>query len=177
MLQGAQFSSGTERWSEISDFPGYSISDWGRVLSSRTDRPNYITPTRNSHGALMVGLMRPGGQAKRSLALLVAQHFLPKPTNEAFNTPMHLDGDRDNCHYQNLMWRPLWFARRYMQQFSDNHLTCNDPIEDVETGIRYKCSMDAAVANGILDKEICLTMMNNGYVWPTGQVFRKAIER
>lgn len=164
-----------ERWVEISDFPTYSVSDWGRVLNSKTGL--CITPTTKPQGLRMVGLMKDGVQNKRSLPLLVARAFLPIPTNESFDTPIHLDGDRSNSYFQNLEWRPLWFSRKYMRQFDDNHTTYDAPIEDVETGELYKNSMHAAVTHGLLDNEIYLSMLNNHYVWPTGQVFRQAIDR
>lgn len=175
MMHDAQFSSGEERWAEISDFPGYVVSDHGRVINDRTGTP--ITPTRKSYGYYMVGLMRDALQHKRSLPLLVARAFLPPPRNEEFNTPIHLNGDRANSHFLNLAWRPLWFSRKYMRQFDDNHNTFQFPIEDIETGEVYKNSMHASVINGVLDTEIRISMLNNTYVWPTGQIFREANER
>jgi hypothetical protein len=164
-----------ERWTDLIEFPGYSVSDHGRVLSDKTN--SCITPTRNTNGSVMVGLMRAGIQNKRSLPLLVARTYLPLPKNEAFDTPIHLDGDRSNCHYRNLMWRPLWFSRKYMKQFIDDHNTFEHELEDVETGELYKNSMAAATINGLLDTEIRTAMLENSYVWPTGQVFRAAFNR
>lgn len=160
------------RWTELLEFPGYFIGDSGRVLNQRTGLQ--LAVTKNSHGCPMVGMMKNGTQLKRSLPVLVAQTYLPNP-KEAFDTPIHLDGDRENCHYNNLMWRPLWFSRKYMRQFTDGHLTYKDPIEDVETHEVYDSSMHAAMINGLLDSEIYLSMLNNSYVWPTGQVFRKQV--
>lgn len=162
-----------ERWVEIFDFPGYSVSDRGRVINDRTGF--CITPTAKPTGYYMVGLMKNGVQRKRSLPLLVACAFLPRPMKDNFDTPIHLDGDRGNSYYANLMWRPLWFSRKYMRQFNDDHHTHPSPIEDVETGEVYDSSMHAAMVNGLLDDELCLSMHNNGYVWPTGQVFRKIV--
>lgn len=161
-----------ERWAEISEFPGYFVSNRGDVINKDSGR--ILKVTTNSHGCPMVGLMKNAIQYKRSLPVLVARAFLSKPHNEQFDTPIHLDGDRLNCQSNNLMWRPLWFSRKYMRQFIDGHTTYAGPVEDVETGERYDNSMDASMANGILDAEIVLTMYNNGYVWPTGQVFRRA---
>lgn len=171
-MTNVPFSEMSERWSEILEFPGYLVSDWGRVLNER--RGTYITPTSNTRSICIVGLMRNGIQQKRSLTLLVANAFLSRPTNESFDTPINLDGDRFNNCYVNLKWRPLWFARKYSAQFSDGHFTYNYPIEDVETREVYPNSMSAAITNGILDTEIYAAMINNLYVFPTGQVFRDA---
>lgn len=172
MVQESLFSDIQERWAEIREFPRYFISDWGRVLNDLTGK--YLRPTRNSKGVVMVGLMSGTVQRKRSLPLLVANAFLP-PARDGFDTPINLDGDRENNHYENLMWRPLWFARKYSVQFFDNHSTYNDPIEDVETGELYKNSMHASVCNGVLDIEIYLSMLNDTKVWPTGQIFRPPV--
>jgi hypothetical protein len=172
MTQSTQFSSDEERWSEISNFPSYSISSKGRVMN--TDTNCVMSVTSKPNGLLMVGMMQAGLQRKRSLALLVANAFVPRVT-ASFDTPIHLNGDRSDNHYTNLAWRPLWFARKYMAQFEDNHQTYNEPIEDVETGEYYKNSMEASIANGVLDGEIRLSMMNNTFVWPTGQVFRDTV--
>lgn len=161
-----------ERWSETRDFPRYLVSDNGRVQNKESG--HLITPTTNNKGLVMVGLMHERKQYKRSLALMVADEFVPRPQQESFDTPIHLDGDRSNNCYYNLMWRPLWFARRYMRQFTDDHRPCMEPIEDVETGEIYDNSMHACMVNGLLDVDLVIAMMTNGYSWPTGQVFRKA---
>lgn len=173
MASSLVFSDLPERWADILEFPGYSISDHGRVLNARTNF--FIRPTRNSHQLAIVGLMHNGIQHKRSLPLLVASAFIRKPSNPNFDTPVNLDGDRMNNHYMNLTWRPLWFARNYRKQFSDNHTTFDQPIEDVETREIYDNSMHAAIVNGLLDTEIYLSMLNNTYVWPTGQIFRQVV--
>lgn len=171
MTHASQFSSDAERWSEISNFPSYEVSSKGKVRNK--DTQFYITPSRKPNGLRMVGLMQ-GVQRKRSLALLVLHAFVPQ-NNPSFDSPIWLDGDRANNNYTNLLWRPLWFSRKYMNQFTDNHQTYNEPIEDVETGEYYKNSMEAAMTTGVLDAEIRLSMLNNTYVWPTGQVFRDAV--
>lgn len=163
-----------ENWKDINDFPGYSVSDWGNVMNK--DTGFHLRPSLNTRGLPMVGLMRNKVQNKRALTVLVARAFVPKPRAE-FDTPINLDGDRMNNYATNIVWRPLWFARKYMKQFIDNHLTYNEPIEDIETGETYKNSMHAATVHGLLDAEIVLSMHNNTYVWPTGQIFRDYIER
>jgi hypothetical protein len=175
MIEDTPFSSvAEERWSEISDFPGYEVSDWGRVLNSSTGR--YIKPTVNTRKLYMVGLMKNAIQHKRSLPLLVARAYVRQPSPE-YDTAVNLNGDRANNHYTNLVWRPLWFAREFAKQFIDDHETVDVPIEDIETGEIYKNSMHASTTLGVLDKHIRLSMMCNTYVWPTGQIFREAIDR
>lgn len=175
MLSTVPFSDEPEIWVEMFDFPGYSVSNWGNVINSRTGY--HIKPTKNTRGISIVGLMKNGIQHKRSVSVLVATEFVPRPNNrDVFDTPIHLDGDRVNNHYRNLMWRPLWFARQYAKQFTDGHQTYDYPLEDVESGEIYQNSMHVATVNGLLDSEIYVAMINNTYVWPTGQIFRDARE-
>jgi hypothetical protein len=168
--------SALEVWREIRDFPGYSVSNHGRFMNDQ--RGTMLTITLNTHGSWIVGLMKNNIQHKRSVALLVATEFVPKPSNimyKGFDTPIHLNGDVADNHHTNLTWRPLWFARKYKQQFCDNHQTFDYPIVDVETHITYENSWSAAIHHGLLDHDICESMNHNTYVWPTGQIFREVI--
>lgn len=175
MVHTMPFSPSEERWVEISDFPLYLISDRGRVI--RTDVQREVTITTNSRGIPMVGLMKDNRQSKRAVNVLVANAFVLKPSSAAFDSVINLNGDRADNQFTNLMWRPLWFARKYIRQFIDEHATFDDPIEDVETGITYKDSYSAAIHHGLLEHEIVMSMTNNTYVWPTCQIFREAMSR
>jgi NUMOD4 motif-containing protein len=162
----------SEQWADIIEFPRYCVSNKGNVFSQKND--NLVKPVLSPRGSLTVGLMRDGVQYKRSLPLLVARAFVPQPS-EAFDTPINLNGDRQDNVAENLMWRPLSFARKYARQFANGHPAVDTPIEDVETRIVYENSMHAAMTHGLLDAEIFFSMHENTYVWPTYQVFRRAV--
>lgn len=177
MIHTMQFSpADVEVWSEISEFPEYRISNMGNVLNSNGDP---IKPTCKPEGLLMVGLMAYDAgrdkrvQYKRSLPLLVARAFLPPPVKDSHDTPIILNGDRNDNRAANMAWRPRWFAREYMAQFKDNHITYPHPIENVETFEVYESSMAASIANGLIDRSLILSMHVNTYVFPTNQIFRK----
>lgn len=158
------------QWRPIEDFPGYSVSNFGRVRNDDTDR--ILALQRNQHGVINVGLVRDGRQYKRSVALLVCQTWLTE-TMEAFDTPIHLDGDPGNNHIDNLMWRPRWFAVKYARQFSDPRIPhIREQIQEITTGFRFNNSMHAATTFGLLDEEIKKSLMHRTYVWPTYQRFR-----
>lgn len=157
-------------WAQIDDFPGYSISHDGRVRNDDTGR--LMVLTRNQHGLIQVGLTRDKHQYKRSVVLLVAHAYLEPPTPPAFNTPIQLDGDRSNCHAENLMWRPRWFAIKYRQQFYNGKRGFDEPIVEIHSEEYFKTSWDAAVKYGLLDREIFIATLNRTYVWPTYQEFR-----
>jgi hypothetical protein len=163
-------------WLQIEEFPMYSVSNIGEGRNDETDR--YMSKLVNQRGIVNVGLTRDRVQYKRSLTLLVAEHFIDKPRDtsgkwlEAFDTPINLDGDRFNNHADNIVWRPRWFATKYYQQFQQSHACFNRPVEIIETGEMFETSFAAATALGLLDREIAISVMTKNYVWPINQHFR-----
>lgn len=149
----------------------YSVSTHGRIRNNKSERIMVLTV--NQHGIVNVGLVHHRGpQVKRSVALLVARAFLAEPEQSAFDTPIHLDGDRLNNHVRNLMWRPRWFAVRYHQQFTNNERGFATPVVEVSSGRVFRDSWEAATTYGLIDREIALANMNRTYVWPTYQMFK-----
>lgn len=159
----------TEQWREIAFFPGYSVSDHGRVRTDKSGRILALSVT--NYGLVQVGLMRDGEQKHRSVPLLVAKEFIPQP-HGAFDTPINLDGDRGNNHVDNLVWRPRWFAIRYNQQFRYPHeYSIEAPIVDLKTNIVSPDSFECAKEYGLLEQDLVLSIVNRTYVWPTYQEF------
>lgn len=160
-----------ELWIPIHGFPGYSISDWGRVVNDKTGR--IMSQTRNQQGFLKVGLMQGGRQQTVTVAYLVADNFMPDRPRH-FDTIIHLDGNREHTFAGNLLWRPRHIAVRYHAQFYEDNpkYRIHAPIENIETGARFENSWDAATAYGLLEKDIALDLINMRGVRPTGQLFR-----
>jgi NUMOD4 motif len=158
-----------EQWSLIEDFPGYSVSDHGRVRTDKSGR--ILALNENQFGLLQVGMMRDGEQRHRSVPLLVAKAYIPQPAGH-FDTPINLDGDRHNNHVSNLAWRPRWFAIKYNQQFRypyENPILA--PIVDLATGEVYENSFECAKKNGLLERDLIFSILNRTYVVPTFQEF------
>lgn len=159
-----------ELWKPIEDFSDYSVSNYGRIRSNKSGR--ILSTSPNQFGVVQVGLMKDGVQYHRSVPLLVAKGFLPiKPG--PFDTPINLDGDRNNNHVDNLVWRPRWFAIKYNRQFRypfDLHVP--RPVVDIKTGIVSENSLECAKQYGLLEEEIVFAIINKSYVWPTYQEFR-----
>lgn len=158
------------QWREIHDFPGYSVSDIGQVRNDETSR--IMSLLVNQTGVVNVGLTKRCVQYKRSVALLVANAFIPPHPLDSFDTPINLDGDRFNNHASNLMWRPRWYAVKYFQQFRDGRQDYLGPIQDTVTGDIYKSTWDVALTWGLIEKDIYLAILNHTYVSPTYQTFR-----
>lgn len=159
----------TALWKAIPQFDQYSVSDKGQVRSNKSER--LLTRTWNNSGIVRVGMMRNGVQYQRSVPLLVARAFIAQ-TNENFDTPINLDGDKWNNFVWNLMWRPRWFAVKYTCQFRYPYLNpIYDEIRDVDTGEISFDSLSCAKQYGLLESDIVLSIYNKHPVWPTNQRF------
>lgn len=159
-----------EEWAELQEFPGYSVSTFGRVRNDTTEKLKKASP--NQQGIESVLFFKDGDQYRRSLSVLVAKTFIPQPQFN-FNTPIHLDGDFGNHHVMNLAWRPRWFALKYYRQFRRGYFpSVNEAIQDADTGEIYTNSMAAATEFGLIDVEIFLAMANRTVVFPTNQRFQ-----
>lgn len=144
----------------IEGFSDYAINDKGEVFSIRMER--LITPQTNRTGVVNVVLRQEGKQYCRSVAVLVARHFLTPDPREDMNTLIHLDGDRSNVAANNLAWRPRSFAVRYHKQFVTPPLgRLNRPLQIEETGEVFPNSFELAKAYGLLEGGVILTALNN----------------
>jgi hypothetical protein len=161
----------SELWDQIDEFPQYSVSTHGRVMNDLTNRLMIHTPVQ--YGIPTVGLTRDGRQHRRSVPLLVANAWLPYPQRDDFNTVIQLDGVRANCHVDNLMWRPRWFAIEFHKERIANPFPNWDrPIKLMETGEEFDTPSDCATYYGLLEKEIFLAILNKTAVFPEWFHFR-----
>lgn len=156
-------------WVSIQEFPGYSVSDQGLIRNDKLD--HLVVTSANQGGITYVGFVKERIQYKRGVSLLVANTFLHPSPIEAFNTPINLNGDRSDNRVENLVWRPRWFAMAYHKQFKNIKPGFIVPVRDKNSREIFPNSFEAAVQNGLLDREIMLATINRTYVWPTFQEF------
>ena len=159
-----------EQWVHIPDYPGYEASDLGRIRNVRTGR--ILTVHGQEDQRPHVGLMFGTIQVKRGLSLLICKTFLGQP-NDEFNTPIHLDGDLNNCCVDNLTWRPRWFANQYTEQFRKN-LGDTGPVRNIDTQLVYQDVWNAVMTLGVLYNEIVMSIFNKSKVYPIMQRFEWA---
>lgn len=157
----------------IEDFWDYYITREGEVINTLTWKTMTLSPT--AVGELTVGLTKDGVQYRRSVKVLVARAFVEGETG-VFDTPIQLDGDRNNLRADNIVWRPRWFAWKYSNQFVDGPDNFPEwyyagPVLDVVEGIKYETILDASVANGLLCRDVLFSCNNQSRVFPTAQVF------
>lgn len=102
-----------ERWRNAPGYPGYLVSNLGRVVSFRRERtgklmqpqPQYC---RRGSRWVITGrtvTLRPlaGGSRAVSLSRLVALAWLPQP-EDVSQVARHIDGDVTNDAVSNLFW-------------------------------------------------------------------------
>ena len=130
------------------------------------------TPTPNQQGIPSVLLMHDRVQYRRSLPLLVAHHFVANRHPPHFDTPINIDGDRFNNYWENLDWRPRWFAAKYHAQFHKPiPYGFNAGVFCAQDGNSFSNILDAAAYYGVLVKEIVISTHTQAPVFPTWQVF------
>jgi hypothetical protein len=129
-----------------------------------------LSPTQN--GELTVGLVREGQQHRYSVKCLVAREFV-EGESDIFNTPVLLDGDKNNLYYENIVWRPRWFAWKYSRQFTNPEPWYKfGPILELDGDI-YESYIVASIQNGILCEGIRESIYTyyRKPVFPTNQRF------
>jgi NUMOD4 motif-containing protein len=159
-----------EEWRPINEFYGYSVSDHGRVLNTKSGR--IMALTENQKSLVIVGLMRGGIQHKRSVSRLVADAYLPTPEFASFDSIINKDGVRQNNFATNLAWRPRWFTLKYHNQFRHRVMSNSlVPIAEMGTGEEFENVWAAVEKYGLLVNDIIESMRYQTYVWPTHQRF------
>lgn len=161
-----------EIWYPIEEFPIYRVSNYGRVVNYNTGR--ILNQSTTGNGLMKISLVHDNVRYTRGVALLVAEAFVDGQT-EVFNTPIHLDGNHENNHADNILWRPRWFAWKYTYQCRNISVHHNrGPIYDIDSGEVYETFFDAARTHGILVRDIWSSIMAKNPekpTFPTRQIF------
>jgi hypothetical protein len=142
-------------WIQLRDLPTYAISRQGQVKNLRQDR--ILSQRVNQQGQPFVSVYDKGWNRSLSPHILVAHYFeLPKecPPNMdplTFDQLIHKNGDKTDCRYENLAWRPRWFAIAFHKQFHRDWFWDKDyPLRDSE-GNTYTGERDVVEQLGVLN--------------------------
>lgn len=100
----------SEEWRPVEGYPGYEVSDLGRVRSWRSNgkgggfraSPRVLSPSKKRNGYLQVNLWRDGVRSTFTVHSLVAEAFIGRrPDGQECR---HRDGDKANNRKGNLLW-------------------------------------------------------------------------
>jgi hypothetical protein len=91
-----------EVWKLIEGFPGYEVSNVGRVQSFRRGKPKILGQYPNKKGYLSLVLYSEGSPYTRRAHRLVAEAFVSNPLN--LPQVNHEDGNKTNNNDWNLKW-------------------------------------------------------------------------
>ena len=89
-----------EEWKEINEFPGYKVSNQGRVYNSRTKR--YIGSIHEGYKA--VGLFNGVEYKKVLVHILVAKAFIPNSDSIHKTQVDHINTIKTDNRIENLRW-------------------------------------------------------------------------
>lgn len=160
-----------EKWQDLEEFPDYVLSSLGEICNAKTGVSRRMSI--NQFGIVKISLYKNGRELiTRSVAVMVAEAFCEGRT-EFFNTPIHLDGDRQNCRADNLMWRPRWFAVQYHRQFNSPEFhDSNVHIQDVDTGKEYYSVKECCIDLGLYYNDVYRSYVHEIQIPLTRQEFR-----
>lgn len=160
-----------EEWRSLEpDFPGYSVSSLGRVMKNATGRD--MAQSKNNTGHMKVAMLDHENVRRTvEVSRLVAFAFVDGYSN-VFNAPIYLDGNKEHTFADNLAWRPRWFAVKYHRQFRNTAFHISAPIVETTTRQRFRDSLEAVKACGVLEVDILRSVTNGTSVFPTGHQFR-----
>jgi hypothetical protein len=92
-----------EEWRDIAEFPGYQVSDLGRVRSVDRWLTNALGQRRFLHGRILRPLKGPGGYSTVHLTFKAMNRYIHHLVMFAFKGPtpegqeiLHNDGDKAN---------------------------------------------------------------------------------
>lgn len=146
----------TEIWKSIEEFPGYEISNNGRVRG--LDRVVYrgevaicrkgmiLTLQKHPQGYSFIKLSRDGKQTLQYVHRLVAAAFLDESSNPLANEVNHKDGNKANNAVENLEW----VTRRE----NVHHATVNGLMGSAKLTASNVIDIRKAANDGVLQADI-----------------------
>lgn len=134
-----------EKWKNIDDFPGYQVSDLGRVRSKHSYGWKILIPTRCDNGYLKVCLVKNQKRYNRTIHRLVATAFIPNPENKP--EVNHKNTNKKDNRVANLEWSTG--SENQLHSAKYGYRSNSKPIQIIETGETFPTIGECArVING-----------------------------
>lgn len=93
-----------EIWKELERFPGYEVSNLGRVKSNKGKTPKFLKIVKNNRGYDLVCLFHNKKRYTGYIHRLVAEAFIPTGLDILTAEVNHIDKDTSNNSIDNLEW-------------------------------------------------------------------------
>lgn len=93
----------SEAWRPVPGFPGYEVSDLGRIRSVKRKTPKVLKTETDADGYQRIQLFRDGAYHHRNVHRLVALAFIGQPESASM-VCCHRDNDPSNNKPSNLRW-------------------------------------------------------------------------
>lgn len=161
-----------EIWRSIPGYSAYSVSNFGRVHHNKRTRDMRISYQLSGHAK--VALIDDYGERRtRSVAILVAEAFLERPTPYSDHVIVK-DGKYWNLAAWNLAWRPRGFAFLYAYQFRRKHPAYyrSLPVRNVSQDAEYECIIVAGITEGRLFDDIWRSTWAGDRIFPYNARFK-----
>lgn len=133
-------------WREIHDYPDYEISIYGDVYSKKYGK--ILTPGVDTHGYYTVSLYRDGVSRDKRINRLVAEAFIPNPSNKP--QVNHINGVKTNNHVTNLEWAT---CSENIKHAYDTGLRKTRKIKIMETGEEFGSVRECAKYLGLSERD------------------------
>lgn len=148
-----------EIWVDIRGYDGkYQVSNLGRIKSlnyNRTGKPRIMLPHEGKDGALSVQLCKDGAIKMFRVHRLVADAFIPNPTNSPEIN--HKDENPKNNSVSNLEWCDRVYNNNYGTRTERASATLSKPVVQLFEGkfvAVYRSAKEASQKTGISHKNI-----------------------
>lgn len=162
-----------ERWRIIVGFSSYSVSNYGRIKNNDRDRLMSASVTNFGHAKISLWSERTGRRHTRSVALLVAEAFCKKPDRLSDSVVM-LDGFLENVFASNLVWRPRWFAWKYVRQLHTpiHRYYENLPLINITEDVEYRSIVECGMTEGLLFDDIWRSTYTAKPIYPHYNIYQ-----
>lgn len=140
-------------WKPIEGFENYEVSREGDIRNARNLK---IMSTHQFGGEqLKVQLRKDGRYYTKAVARIVAEAWVEERLFNSCDTPMHLNGHRLDCRADNLVWRPLWYVRKFhLQRKQPLYPNWTRPFYCEDTGENFRTPFECGAVHGLLEEDI-----------------------
>lgn len=146
-------------WTQLADFEGHEVNSRGEIRHMKSK--NRLMTSTNQFGTIYVSIRntREGKYQNKPVAVLVAETFVAR-TNAEHDTVIHLDGNQQNVHAENLRWGSRWHAIAYHREIVQEFWHAPRRVR-MDDGPTFSCIADAAKYTTCLPSSIDYALRYN----------------